>query len=118
MPKRLTPLRSIRAFCLWCCLGNYREIGLCPAEECSLHPFRSGKGSRGKGSILKPVRAKCLDCSGYSIVSARDCWAEECSLWPYRMGKRPKKEGAPKRKGSNKGIEAMRKARLSAKVPS
>lgn len=117
MTKLLTPLRSIRKYCLWCCCDSFHEVSLCPAESCSLWPFRFGKGSKGKGGLLKPIRLKCLDCSAGQQSKVRNCWNKDCPLYPYRMGKRPKKPGAPKRKGSNKGIEAMQKANRESESP-
>ena len=29
--------------CLECCCGQYKEVRLCPAKDCSLYPFRFGK---------------------------------------------------------------------------
>ena len=39
----LTPLKAIRAKCLDCCCDQFKEIRLCTAEKCSLHPYRMGK---------------------------------------------------------------------------
>lgn len=41
--KLLTPIKAIRAKCLDCCCGQYKEIRLCPITSCSLHPYRLGK---------------------------------------------------------------------------
>ena len=38
----LTPIKAIRAKCLDCCCGNMAEVRRCPAEKCSLHPYRMG----------------------------------------------------------------------------
>ena len=41
--KRITnPVKVIRKYCLECCLESPKEVELCPAEECWLHPFRMG----------------------------------------------------------------------------
>ena len=39
----LTPIKSIRAKCLDCCAGSYKEVALCTAQNCSLYPYRFGK---------------------------------------------------------------------------
>ncbi len=88
---KLTPLKSVRKFCLDCCGESQRAVKLCPAESCPIHRFRMSKG-RIK---LRDIRLKCLDCSGQSPKDVKTCpfgaysglW---CSLYPYRMGKRPK----------------------------
>ena len=38
----MTPLKSIRAYCLDCMGGNAAEVRRCPSEGCPLHPFRMG----------------------------------------------------------------------------
>ena len=45
----LTPLRAIKLKCTDCCCGSAKEACLCPAEFCTLWPFRRGKN---------PYRAK------------------------------------------------------------
>ena len=87
---KLTPLRSIRKFCLWCVLDQIVEIQQCPSKDCPLWRFRMGKGN----AKLRDIRLKCLDCSGGSEKTARECRFPNCSLFAYRMGHRPK--GTPK----------------------
>ena len=48
--KQVTnPVKVIRRYCLECCLESPKEVELCPAEGCWLHPFRMG---------TNPFRAK------------------------------------------------------------
>ena len=49
MKTALTPLKAIRAYCLDCCLESAKEVKLCPAEGCPLHPFRMGHNPNRKG---------------------------------------------------------------------
>ena len=49
MKKKLTPLKAIRAKCLECSGGSPKEVRFCPAEDCSLFPFRLGKNPHRKG---------------------------------------------------------------------
>ena len=35
--------KAIRAKCLDCCCGQYKEVKHCPATTCPLYPFRLGK---------------------------------------------------------------------------
>lgn len=46
---KTNPVKVIRAYCLECCLNSAKEVSLCPAAGCPLHPFRMGKN---------PYRAK------------------------------------------------------------
>lgn len=39
----MTPMKAIRAECLDCCCGQYKEVELCPCSDCSLYPYRFGK---------------------------------------------------------------------------
>lgn len=39
----MTPMKAIRAKCLGCCCGQYKEVEFCPCSDCSLHPYRFGK---------------------------------------------------------------------------
>ena len=42
--KKLTPIKSIRKFCLSCLGGSFQEVKECSAEEtCSLYPYRLGR---------------------------------------------------------------------------
>ena len=39
----MTPMKAIRAKCLDCCCGQYKEVELCPCKDCPLYPYRFGK---------------------------------------------------------------------------
>jgi len=36
-------VKVIREKCLDCCCGQWKEVELCTAERCPLHPWRMGK---------------------------------------------------------------------------
>lgn len=38
----LTPIKSIRKYCLECSGGQYGEVRYCPLEKCPLYPYRLG----------------------------------------------------------------------------
>ena len=42
-PKAKSPIKAIRAKCLWCCGDSSHEVKLCPIESCLLWVFRLGK---------------------------------------------------------------------------
>jgi len=53
-PKGSSPLRAIRAYCLWCCDGSAAEVKVCHPLGCMLRRYRFGKnpalvGKRGPG---------------------------------------------------------------------
>ena len=119
-----SPLRAVRAHCLWCCNDSASEIAQCPAHRCPLWLVRSGHRPRsgdikqnpdtalhprehpitvgdlhgGGGAILKAIRRRCLDCSGGSQAEVRTCECETCPLHPFRMGKNPNIRLSPERK--------------------
>jgi hypothetical protein len=38
-----TPVKSIRAYCIECGDGTYKEVRLCPIPDCPLYPYRFGR---------------------------------------------------------------------------
>ena len=104
MAKRgQTPLKAVRARCLECCGGSNKEVRLCPAEGCPLHPHRMGrKGRDAVRTPLKAVRAKCYDCGEGTAADIRGCDLEGCPLHPFRFGKR-----LARRKGAENQPESV-----------
>ena len=39
---KLRPLKAIRAKCMDCCNGQFKEVRECPITECPLHEYRMG----------------------------------------------------------------------------
>ncbi len=87
-----TPLKSIRAYCIWCCNDQPKEVRLCPSQKCPLWAYRFGKkpdkSKVKKPSPLKAIRARCLDCVGQSRKDVEKC-ETVCALNFYRMGVNP-----------------------------
>ena len=42
-PKAKSPIKAIRAKCLWCCGDSSNEVKLCNIQSCVLWEFRLGK---------------------------------------------------------------------------
>lgn len=55
--KNKSPLKAIRAHCLECVGGSYREVKLCPCTKCELYPFRFGKNPFRKVSMSDEQKA-------------------------------------------------------------
>jgi hypothetical protein len=95
----MTPLRSIRAFCVECvgsshlaadCGGDKMIGSLCGKNEtCYFFPFRMGAGRPS----VKTIRQFCLQCMGGQPSLVRECTSTTCQVWSYRMGKNPKRAG-------------------------
>ena len=49
MIRDLTPIKAIRAKCLECQGQSPKEVRLCLAVQCALHPYRMGKNPNRKG---------------------------------------------------------------------
>lgn len=45
----MTPLKAIRLKCLDCCCGQYKEVRLCPSDDCSLWIYRFGHNPKRTG---------------------------------------------------------------------
>lgn len=109
----VSPIKSIRHYCLWCCLGSSLEVRECTVEKCALHPYRFGKNPKLAGSLrgfapkdpeaaarkreeaakfpaeMTPVKAihlKCVDCYGVR----GDCKQRTCDL--YHIRRRPSRK--------------------------
>ena len=50
--KNTSPTKVIRNHCLSCCCGSPKEVKLCPAVTCDLHPYRFGKNPFRKPRVL------------------------------------------------------------------
>ena len=97
----MTPLKSIRKFCLWCCCDQRAEVRKCtkaperhPKIECPFYLYRFGKRPKiddkpVKGSPMKLIKLKCLDCGNGTAQAVRNCEFKDCPIYPYRNGKNP-----------------------------
>jgi len=45
----LTPIKSIRKYCLWCCGGSTKLVRECSMVDCPLWVYRLGKNPHRKG---------------------------------------------------------------------
>ncbi len=88
-----SPVKSIRAYCLWCCNGSVKEVKLCPIHTCPLFLFRFGKKMDDKLTPVKAIRLNCLDCSTYSPKEVKNCQHFDCDLYHFRQGKNPNRKG-------------------------
>lgn len=58
MAENLTPVKAIRAYCLYCMCGQANEVKLCPSSECSLYPYRLGKNPNRKPQYTEEQKEK------------------------------------------------------------
>lgn len=107
----LTPLKSIRKYCTWCCNDQYKEVLLCPAENCPLWKCRTGRKTQGASSSLKVIRARCLDCT-QNFNDVRECNTTDCALHLFRMGHNPNYSSEYRESLSKKIMETRRKEKI------
>jgi len=99
---KLTPLTSIRKYCLWCCCNQTNEVNLCTCSDCPLFNLRFGKGFKGI-NVLKAIKARCLGCGEGTSQAVKKCEFTDCKLFAYRSGHNPARKGlgGKGRKGVN-----------------
>lgn len=84
----MTPLKSIRKYCLWCGNQQTGEVKKCTNHNCVFFKFRLGKKTE-KGSLIKIIRNKCFDCGEGTSQAIKKCDFNNCPLFVYRNGKSP-----------------------------
>lgn len=42
LPKKPSPIKAIRKFCIQCGGGTFKEVENCQLRKCPLHPYRFG----------------------------------------------------------------------------
>ncbi len=50
---KLTPIKAIRAKCLDCSCGQFKEVKLCPVKNCPLYEYRNGHRPKDEEFIVK-----------------------------------------------------------------
>jgi hypothetical protein len=75
--------KAVYVHCQDCRPGQ--KPGTCTMETCELHPWRSEKIKRPKGSSrTKDIRRYCLGCQGGNRAAISKCDIYDCTLWPHR----------------------------------
>lgn len=76
---------AIKAKCLSCGDGGYKDRENCPETECPLHPYRLGKCEKGK-SIERNLAIKqfCTSCCLGCRQEVIHCSSVDCPLHPYK----------------------------------
>ena len=50
---KLTPMKAIRAKCLECSSGQFKEVRLCPVVNCALYKYRNGHRPKDEETITE-----------------------------------------------------------------
>lgn len=101
----MTPLKSIRKFCVEC-VGSSQEIKDCKGDKlvnfetgeftemCNLFEYRFGvRPEKARWTPLKAIRKECLFCMCGSYKEVKLCPSVNCFLYPYRFGHNPNRKG-------------------------
>jgi len=76
--------KAIRERCLNCSAWMPKEVRNCEFPDCSLYPFRSGKGKQDPKLRTKAIKEYCsVDQPG----EVTKCPCTDCSLFPYRQSR-------------------------------
>lgn len=84
--------KAIRERCLNCSCWIPSELTNCGFSDCSLHPFRSGKGKQKSKAKAKAIRKYCLWCVAEKQSEIRKCVSRYCPLFAYRLRKLDRSE--------------------------
>ncbi len=100
--KKVTPLKAIRQYCIWCGNGSNIEVKFCTVYSCPLYSLRFGKRVSSI-SPLKTIRKKCHSCGEGTAHNIRNCEFDDCPCFTYRFGKNPSLKGKRGRGNPNFG---------------
>ena len=81
--RKLGFLKAIRGKCLDCA-EDKTAIRECPMNDCTIYPYRMGKGAVKGVSRLKAIRNKCLWCMNGVKKEIRFCQSPDCALFLHR----------------------------------
>jgi hypothetical protein len=77
--------KAIRERCLNCSGWIATEVSNCGSVDCSLYPFRSGKGKQNPKSREKALRNYCRWCMCGQRSEVSKCVSTDCPLLSFRM---------------------------------
>lgn len=77
--------KAIRERCLNCHGWYPREVEKCSFTDCTLYPFRAGKGKQDAKKREEAIREYCISCMAGNVKEVPKCASTDCSLFPYRM---------------------------------
>lgn len=101
----MTPVKAIRAKCLDCYCGQYKEVELCPCSDCPLYPFRFGKNPNIKREVT-PEQLAALE-KARLLKKSMSCNSEKNSE-AATGGKYTPQATIPVEHGAEGGKEAHR----------
>ena len=82
--------RAIKLKCMECSADEIKEVKNCPCTDCSLYPFRSGKGNQNPKERDRAIRKYCIWCVVDQPGELNYCSCD-CPLYDFRGFIRPEK---------------------------
>lgn len=80
----LSRRKAIRAKCLDCSAGAFKEVNECEFSECDLYPYRMGTGKQNPKERHATIRKYCLWCMDGSKNEVRLCPSRLCPIYAFR----------------------------------
>lgn len=77
--------KAIHQRCLNCSCWIPSEVTRCAFNDCSLFPFRTGKGKQDPKARGKAIRKYCLWCMAGQSSEVAKCVSRNCPLFAFRM---------------------------------
>ncbi len=77
--------KAIRERCLNCSGWVLKEVSNCDFVDCSLHPFRSGKGKQNPKTREKAIRDFCRWCMCGQRSEVSKCVSQDCPLFIFKQ---------------------------------
>jgi hypothetical protein len=84
----LSRKKGIRERCLNCSCWSFKEVDECQFIDCSLYPFRSGKGKQVAKDRSKAMKEYCTWCMSGQVREVGKCVSTDCSLFNFRSGRK------------------------------
>ena len=97
--------KAIRLKCLECSGYEYNEVKNCGhKDDCSLYPYRFGRGQQNPKLRDKAIRAFCMWCCVDQILEISMCGSGDCPLFEFRGYNRTVKKSLFIEKPSPRGF--------------
>jgi hypothetical protein len=84
IPKKLNRRQAIKQKCLDCSGYERNEVTYCRCKDCSLQPYRSGKGKQSPPDRDRAIREYCMWCTLDQPREISLCPATGCPLYEFR----------------------------------
>ena len=85
-PVNLNRRMAIHQRCLDCSGWQHVDVRGCTITDCSLYPFRTGKGEQNAKARAKALHDYCIECMNGQRHEVLKCPAKYCAIFVFRTG--------------------------------